>query len=111
VSGLPGGNRNNNGTYNNLGNKGNWWSSTETVANAWYRNPNYNNDNVNRKHVFLKTIPFGNIGQTSTGNTIVFNSDSIKVYEVDKEVFLSNDGKIIAYVIDREFKWDEFQNV
>jgi uncharacterized protein (TIGR02145 family) len=27
-SGLPGGNRNNNGNYNNIGNNGNWWSST-----------------------------------------------------------------------------------
>jgi hypothetical protein len=68
---------------------------------------------------FLKTIPFDNIEQTSTGKTIVYNSDSTKFYEVEryfelsdnrKEVFLSNDGKIIAYVIDREFKWDEVQN-
>jgi hypothetical protein len=68
---------------------------------------------------FLKTIPFDNIEQTSTGKTTVFNSDSTKVYEVDryfelsdnrKEIFLSNDGKIITYVIDREFKWDEVQN-
>lgn len=68
---------------------------------------------------FLKTIPFDNIEQTSTGKTIVYNSDSTKFYEVEryfelsdnrKEVFLSNDGKIIAYVIDREFKWDGVQN-
>jgi hypothetical protein len=68
---------------------------------------------------FLKTVPFDNIEQTSTGKTTVFNSNSTKVYEVDrhfelsdnrKEVFLSNDGKTIAYVIDREFKWDGVQN-
>lgn len=68
---------------------------------------------------FLRTIPFDNIEQTSTGKTIVYNSDSTKLYEVEryfevsdnrKEVFLSNDGKIIAYVIDREFKWDGVQN-
>lgn len=68
---------------------------------------------------FLKTIPFDNIEQTSTGKTIVFNSDSIKVYEVDrhfelsnnrKEVYLSNDGKTIVYVLDAEFKWDGIQN-
>lgn len=68
---------------------------------------------------FLKTIPFDNIEQTSTGKTTVFNSDSIKVYEVDrhfelsnnrKEVFLSNDGKTIVYVLDREFKWEGVQN-
>ena len=33
---------------------------------------------------FLKTIPFDNIEQTSTGKTTVLNSDSIKVYEVDR---------------------------
>lgn len=68
---------------------------------------------------FLKTIPFDNIEQTSTGKTTVFNSDSIKVYEVDrhfelsdnrKEVFLSNDGKTIVYVLDREFNWAGVQN-
>ena len=68
---------------------------------------------------FLKTIPFDNIEQSSTGKTTVFNSDSIKVYEVDrhfelsenrKEVFLSNDGKTIVYVLDREFNWDGVQN-
>ena len=39
-SGLPGGNRNNNGTFNNIGNNGNWWSSSENNTNyAWNRNP------------------------------------------------------------------------
>ncbi len=68
---------------------------------------------------FLKTIPFDNIDQTSTGKTIVYNSDSIKVYEVNrhfelsenrKEIFLSNDGEIMVYIIDKEFKWDGVQN-
>lgn len=68
---------------------------------------------------FLKTIPFDNIEQTSTGKTTVFNSDSSKLYGIEKhfelsknrkEVFLSNDGKTIAYVIDREFEWDGLQN-
>ena len=68
---------------------------------------------------FLKTIPFDNIEQTSTGITTVLNSDSLKVYEVDrhfelsdnrKEVFLSNDGKTIVYVLDREFNWNGVQN-
>ena len=48
---LPGGNRNNNGTFNNIGNNGNWWSATENDAtNAWNRNLNYNNSNVNRNN-------------------------------------------------------------
>ncbi|HNY07345.1 MAG TPA: hypothetical protein PKL64_04585 [Bacteroidales bacterium] len=68
---------------------------------------------------FLQTVPFDNIEQTSTGKTMVFNSDSLKIYEIArnfeiddnrKELFLSNDGKTIAYVIDREFNWDGVQN-
>ena len=51
TSGLPGGYRNNNGTYNNIGNNGIWWSSTEdSTTNAWKRNLNYNNANVNRNN-------------------------------------------------------------
>jgi uncharacterized protein (TIGR02145 family) len=43
--------RNNNGTYNNIGNNGNWWSSTEnSTTNAWNRNLNYNNGNSNRNN-------------------------------------------------------------
>jgi RNA-directed DNA polymerase len=51
ISGLPGGNRNSNGNFNNLGNNGNWWSSTENSStNAWNRNLNYNNANANRNN-------------------------------------------------------------
>jgi hypothetical protein len=48
---FPGGYRNNNGTYNNIGNNGNWWSSAENDSNnAWNRKLNYNNSNVNRNN-------------------------------------------------------------
>ncbi len=51
MAGLPGGNRNNNGTFNNVGNNGYWWSSTENnTTNAWNRNLNYNNGNINRNN-------------------------------------------------------------
>jgi hypothetical protein len=49
----------------------------------------------------------------------VFNSDSIIVYEINrhfeydenrKEIFLSNDGQIIASVLNREFEWEGAQN-
>jgi hypothetical protein len=68
---------------------------------------------------FLRTIPFDNIDKSPTGKTIVFNSDSTKIYEIPrkfennpkrKEIFLSNDGNTIAYVIDREFKWNDVQS-
>jgi uncharacterized protein (TIGR02145 family) len=50
-SALPSGNRNTNGSFNNLGNNGNWWSSSENDAsNAWNRNLNYNNAQVNRNN-------------------------------------------------------------
>ncbi len=49
---LPGGYRNNNnGNFNNMGNNGNLWSSTENNStNAWNRNLNYNNTQVNRNN-------------------------------------------------------------
>jgi uncharacterized protein (TIGR02145 family) len=46
---LPGGNRNNNGTYNNIGNNGNWWSSTESSTTyAYLRGVLYDNSIVFR---------------------------------------------------------------
>jgi len=51
MSGLPAGYRNNNGNFNNLGNNGNFWSSSQNnTNNAWNRNLNYNNANVNRNN-------------------------------------------------------------
>jgi hypothetical protein len=48
---LPAGNRNNDGTSNNLGNNANFWSSSENDAsNAWNRNFNNGNANVNRNN-------------------------------------------------------------
>ena len=42
-SGLPAGNRNFNGTFNNIGSSGYWWSATElSSAIAWDRNLFYN---------------------------------------------------------------------
>jgi uncharacterized protein (TIGR02145 family) len=41
-TGLPGGFRNDNGTFNGVGYDGYWWSSTETNADfAWYRDLGY----------------------------------------------------------------------
>jgi uncharacterized protein (TIGR02145 family) len=50
-SGLPGGNRSTFGPFNNLGNNGFWWSSSESGANAWFRSLSYNNVNVSRNGV------------------------------------------------------------
>jgi hypothetical protein len=52
ISALPGGYRNNNnGTFNNIGNNANFWSSTENNSNnAWNRNLNYNNSDINRNN-------------------------------------------------------------
>jgi hypothetical protein len=47
-SALLGGWRNNNGNFNNIGNNGNWWSSSENdTNNAWNLNMNSNNQNTN----------------------------------------------------------------
>lgn len=75
--------------------------------------------NINTIHsqngnYFLQTLPYDNIGETTIGKTIVFNSDSNLVYEIERnfdiienrrELFLSNDGYTIAYVISYEFYW------
>ena len=51
VSALPGGNGNSDGSFNNVGNNGNWWSATENDAdNAYNRNMNYDKSNVNRNN-------------------------------------------------------------
>ncbi|HHB78399.1 MAG TPA: hypothetical protein ENK85_04115 [Saprospiraceae bacterium] len=47
---LPGGYRNTNGSFYNQGNNANLWSSTENGSNAWNRNLNYNNTDVNRNN-------------------------------------------------------------
>lgn len=75
--------------------------------------------NSQNDRFFLKTIPFDNIEQTSTGKTTVYTSDSVELYSISrsfevssnrKEIFLSNDGQNIAYIIDREFYWNDTQN-
>ena len=45
---MPGGNRNTSGSLNNVGSNGNWWSSTEDGTDAWNRNLNSSNSDVNR---------------------------------------------------------------
>jgi len=48
-SGLPGGSRSSNGTFNNVGSYGYWWSSTEnTTTSAWCRNLYYFDGGVSR---------------------------------------------------------------
>jgi uncharacterized protein (TIGR02145 family) len=46
--GLLAGNRNTNGSFNNLGSNGNFWSSLESGTSAWNRNLNSGNATVNR---------------------------------------------------------------
>jgi uncharacterized protein (TIGR02145 family) len=55
-SGLPGGGRNQNGQWYNVGITGNWWSSTESSYNkAWLRFLNYYDGAVNRVEVWRNT--------------------------------------------------------
>ena len=50
-SGLPGGTRNTNGSFNHLGTNGYWWSASEFGGNAWIRLLSYNDDNANRPSI------------------------------------------------------------
>jgi uncharacterized protein (TIGR02145 family) len=50
-AGLPGGNRYGSGTFNDVGNNGYWWSSTENSATtAWFRYLNYVNGIIYRSN-------------------------------------------------------------
>ena len=50
-AGLPGGNRLNDGTFNNVGSKGNWWSSTvSNTSFPWFRFLFSSNGNVGRDY-------------------------------------------------------------
>ncbi|RLD60436.1 MAG: hypothetical protein DRJ05_04680 [Bacteroidetes bacterium] len=45
-SGLPGGYRGSDGTFNSIGSLGIWWSSTESSSSAWFRLLSYNSGYV-----------------------------------------------------------------
>ena len=48
-SGLPGGYRNDDGSFNNIGSNANWWSSSEySTSDAWYRYLSYSSSDVGR---------------------------------------------------------------
>jgi uncharacterized protein (TIGR02145 family) len=52
ISGLPGGLRDVNGTFNDIGKNCGWWSASESATDkAWYRDLNSFSDNVYRNYV------------------------------------------------------------
>ena len=53
ISALPGGYRNNNGNYNNMGNNANFWSSTENYSDgAWFRELYYYGSIIGRGSIY-----------------------------------------------------------
>jgi uncharacterized protein (TIGR02145 family) len=55
---LPGGNRNKDGTFSNIGNYGYWWSATEgSAASAWYRYVGFDYSDVSRFY-YYKEVGF-----------------------------------------------------
>lgn len=92
----------------------NWILGRTTYSSCYVYTVRSQNNNF-----FLRTTPFDNIEETRTGITTIFNKDSSQVYQIPihfevsknrKELFLSNDGKTIVYVIDREFHWNGIKN-
>ena len=84
-------------------------------AQTTYSKCNVYTINSPNNDFYLRTIPFDNIKETSLGKTVVYNSDSLVVYEIPRyfeiskngmEVFLSNDGQTIAYVVNSDFYCD-----
>lgn len=58
LNALPGGARSSSGSFNRLGSRGYWWSSTENSGpGAWRRSLTYDNDRVGR-YGYLKTDGF-----------------------------------------------------
>ncbi|HPW67091.1 MAG TPA: FISUMP domain-containing protein [Salinivirgaceae bacterium] len=55
---LPGGYRKLNGSFDQIGYYGNWWSATESdETNAWYRSMSYNGSDVGR-YIYAKQFGF-----------------------------------------------------
>jgi uncharacterized protein (TIGR02145 family) len=53
---LPGGSRDKNGIYSQLGLDGNWWSSSEyNASDSWSRNMNYNSISIIKYHLSKST--------------------------------------------------------
>ena len=50
-SALPGGTRDDDGSFSLIGQNGFWWSSTPVVSSLWYRRIDYNDDGIFRWYV------------------------------------------------------------
>jgi uncharacterized protein (TIGR02145 family) len=58
-SGLPGGCRDYDGTYLEIGNQGHWWSATQaSTLDAYYLYLDFSNSNINRLNYFKSKINF-----------------------------------------------------
>jgi uncharacterized protein (TIGR02145 family) len=55
---LPGGVRYNNGDFNDITIRGHWWSSTDSPTNPWIRFTRYDQSNLARNAVSLKSYGF-----------------------------------------------------
>lgn len=66
------------------------------------------------RQFFLRSIPNDNIVESIGGKTTVYTSDSVQIYEIPRffeigfnrnELFLSNDGQCVAYIVDKSYTW------
>jgi RNA-directed DNA polymerase len=104
ASGLPAGYRNNNGTFNNIGNNGIWWSSSENnTTNAWNRNLNYNNGNANRnnnnkKNGFSVRCLRDSIGNNPRFSGVLFlNIMQLELFSINEEISLTEEFFMAYY--------------
>ena len=108
---LPGGYRSIDGSYYNIGDDGNWWSSTEnTTTNAWNRNLYDFNGNAYRS---FYNKGFG-LSVRCLKNEIVINKKNNMEVLIDGIVYVPKEEdakiKIEPIIVERNFKFELHPN-
>jgi hypothetical protein len=97
-SGLPGGYRDNNGSFNNIGTNGYWWSSTEASTNvAWFRGLDYSLGSVVRLDYYKTNgMSVRLVREATAGELLLTDGDTSDTSSLDP--YTGNDGKTYVTV-------------